>query len=87
MDTAGWSQEQLNGLAAVRKSLCFGLGWLAAEGIAIYVDVTDKMAVPNVLHAIGFLGGVGLTGSNLLYLRDLRVNPPPALGQPEQIEV
>ena len=85
MNTRGWSEEQLRGLRDAKKSLRYGLGWLAAEGVLIIGDATDKIPVPWPAHAMGIIGGVCLTGSNLLYLHDLRTNPPEPLGKSEQI--
>jgi hypothetical protein len=85
MNTVGWSAEQKDGLKKVRASLGVGLGFLALEGALAVADTTDTISVPWVVHAYVGVLGVGLVGSNALYLRELHANPPESLGDTELV--
>jgi hypothetical protein len=76
MNTDGWSAERLEGLREIHRSLRWGAGWLAAEGVLILTDVTDAAPVPLAAHAIVGFVGTCVTGSDLLALRDLRNSSP-----------
>lgn len=85
MNTTGWSEQQLEGYRQVKTSLAAGIGYLAIEGGLIAAEATDTFQTPRLGHALFILLGAGLVGSNLLYLRDMRKNPPQPLDGIEQI--
>lgn len=76
--TAETAPETRDGYRKIQQGLYAGSGFLTLEGIALVTDL--KIGILG--HAFLIIGGVGLTGSSALYIRDLNNNQ--TTNQPEQ---
>ena len=67
--------SQREGLRMVHQTLAVGIGTLATEATLIYLDVTDKVNPPGMLHGVLAVFGLGLVGAASAHIVEIRRTP------------